>query len=154
MSRLQFFITSSAVIFLLERILPSLISVQIFFFPVFVILFILTSRDEARELSYIVIPSIFFDVFAGFYFGLFTGSILILYLLICLFKKMIKVEADAYFLIFIYSVFFSFAFIVMISTPSSIVSAIVQWRQIISQTIIVFIVFLIFSRRLTDVRTG
>lgn len=119
MSRPQFFIIGSAVIFLLERALPALTSWPLLLFPVFAILFLLTSKNDAGEFVYVIITALIFDFFSGYIFGIFTFAVLAMALGIFLFKTRISVNHNSFFLTFIYSLIFIFMFLALLSIQSS-----------------------------------
>ncbi|MBI2063568.1 MAG: hypothetical protein HYT65_01065 [Candidatus Yanofskybacteria bacterium] len=152
MSRIHFFIIGAAVIFVLERVLPVLTSWPLFIFTFFVILFMLSSENEVRDLSYITVTAVFFDIFSGFHLGFFIISLLAICLLIHLFKNRVKVEAESFFLMFIYSLIFILGFITLMSVWSSSVPSISRWPIIISESVIIFIVFSISNHYLANAR--
>jgi len=152
MSRTRFFIIGTAVIFVLERVLPALTSWPLFIFSFFVILFMLAGENEARDLFYVAVAAIFFDIFSGFNLGLFIISILIICLLTHLFKNWIKIEADSFFPMFVYSFIFILGFITLMSAWLLSVPPISRWPIIISESIIVFIIFSVANHYLVNAR--
>lgn len=147
MSRPQFFLISSAIIFLLERILPTLTSWPVFIFPVFIILFILTSKSDTDELVYVPAASLFFDFFSGYRFGFFTLAVLTVVLAIFLFKTRFNVSRQSLFSLVIYTFIFTFAYFAIISIMSSPRFLIDQAYTIMVEVIVVFIMFnLVFHK--------
>ena len=147
MSRLQFFIIGSAVIFLLERVLPVLASWPLFIFPVFIILFMLTSKSDADELVYVFAASFIFDFFSGYRFSFFTFTIFAVVLAIFLFKTRFNVSRQSLFSLAIYTFIFTFAYFAIISIKSSPRFLIAQAYTIMAEVIVVFIMFNLAFRK-------
>ena len=151
MSRAQFFIIGSAVIFLLERALPALTSWPVFIFPVFVILFMLVSRNNAADLPYITIAAIIFDFFSGYPFGFFTIAILGLVAAIFIFKSRFNVEPTSFISLAIYLLLFVFAYFALVSIKSNSAILLSQAPVIIIETLIIFALF-VLAARLTNAK--
>ncbi|OGN05167.1 MAG: hypothetical protein A2831_01640 [Candidatus Yanofskybacteria bacterium RIFCSPHIGHO2_01_FULL_44_17] len=148
MPRLQFFVTMSVVIFVVERILPLMVSWPIFIFPVLAILFMLTSKNEAREMSYIVIASLFFDFFSGYIFGWATLIILAVVLIIFFFKTRFNVSSQPILSLAIYTLIFTFVYFAILSVKSDLRFMTSQSTAIIIETLILFLIFNFTFRKL------
>lgn len=77
MIKWHYFIFILAVIFLLERLLPMTGLRPVSLFPLFAVIFLLRSRDFPRDFSWLAASSLFFDLFSGFEFGIFSLVILL-----------------------------------------------------------------------------
>ena len=142
-------------IFALERALPAMTSWPVFIFPVFVILFMLTrpphsymsvgaSKNNAADLSYITIASLFFDFFSSFRFGFFTLTILAVSVSIYLFKIRFSVGSTSFFSTLIYSLIFVFEFFVLLSTKSNLQLVVTQIPIIIVETMTILLLTRVF----------
>ena len=138
-------------IFVVERFLPAIINWPIFIFLIFVILFMLTSKDEARDLFYIAIASIFFDLFSGFRFGFFVIALLLVSLCVHLFKNRINVNTKSFFLTIVYSLIFVFIFTVILSIRNMAGIMLLTKPIFLAETIIIS-VLLQFFFKLNDSR--
>lgn len=69
------FLLITALIFGLERLLP-LTGLAISIFPLFLILFLLKSKNYPNDFNWLVGPTLAFDFFSGIQFGLFSLLIL------------------------------------------------------------------------------
>ena len=147
MTRPQFFLISSAIIFLLERILPALTSWPVFIFPVFVILFMLTSKGGASELPYIIIASFIFDFFSGLSFGLLTIAILIVFLTIHLTKIFLNIKDRSPIFILILSLVFVFEYFFLLSVKISPRLVISQAPVILLETVVLLIFMGVMFRK-------
>lgn len=76
MIKRRYFIFILAVIFLGERLWPMTGLDPLFLFPLFAVVFLLRSRDFSRDFGWLAAPSLFFDLFSGFEFGIFSLVIL------------------------------------------------------------------------------
>ena len=154
MSRQQFFIVTSAIIFVIERVLPTLVSWPIFIFPVFVILFMLTrptfvsqnlggqaSKSDVREISYVAIATLVFDFFSGYYFGFFTIAMLVVVLAIFFFKTRFNINPQSFFPLAIYTLIFTFVYFALLSIKSDPRLILTQAPVIVAETLILFLVF-------------
>jgi len=146
MSRAQFFVIGSAVIFVVERVLPALTSWPVFIFPVFVILFMLTSKNDARDLTLVASSSIVFDLFSGSSFGSFTLIMLAVCLMIYLFKNWIKVEPDSFFTLAIYTAVFTFSYFAILSVKIGSWLIPQTASVIVVETLIFFAFFVLVSK--------
>ena len=146
MSRTQFFIIGSAVIFLLERGLPALTNWPFFIFPVFVILFMLVSCNNAADLPHVTVATLLFDFFSGYPFGFFTIAILGLAVAIFIFKSRFNVEPTSFIPLAIYSLLFVFAYFVIVSIKSKSAILLSQVPIIITETLIVFSLVILMAR--------
>lgn len=146
MSRVQFFVIGSAVIFVLERALPALISWPLFLFPVFAVLFLLTSKSDAADLPYVAAASIFFDFFSGRQFGFFTLTLMTICLSIYLFKGRINTNAESFFSLFFYSLIFVFGFLLLLSFQLSFQPwpFIISWPPILTETTAISLIILYY----------
>lgn len=107
--RFWYFILVIGIIFSLERLLPFIFFRPVLVFPVFVILYLLTSVNFSRDLTRVVATSLLFDVFSGYPFGYFTLAIIILGLSIYFVKKQfIIMRGWSY----VWGIFFFFLFII------------------------------------------
>lgn len=149
MSRPQLILTGSLVLFLLERILPTLIYWPVFIFPVFVILFMLTSRNGAREIPYIVVISLVFDFFSGYHYGFMIIIILFIVSAIIFFKTYFSVDPQSFLSLAVYTLVFSFAYFALISIKSGfrIGELITRIPTITIEIAAVFIVFNLVNTR-------
>lgn len=141
MSRINFFIIISAVVFVLERILPLVTNWPVFIFPVFVIIFLLTSRHDADELVYVIPVALIFDFFSGYGFGFTTIAIMAIALLIYFFKTRFSVEPGSFLALAIYSLIFTFVYFAILSIRSGPHLIINQVSVIIAETLISFLIF-------------
>lgn len=148
MSRTQFFVITSAVIFLLERVLPVLTSWPLFIFPVFAILFLLSSKNDAEELVFVVAISLFFDFFSGYTFGFSTLAILAVVLAVFFFKTRFNVNSQSFFSLAIYTLVFTFAYFAALSIKSAPSLIISQTPTVIIETLILFALFVFSFRKL------
>lgn len=139
MTRPKFFIISSAIIFILERILQPLFSFPIFIFPVFVILFVLTSKKDTDELPYIIIASFIFDFFSGFTFGWLTVAILVVFITIYLVKAFFNIDGKSPVLSLVISLIFIFEYFLLLSIKTSPRLLIFQAPLIFSESVILLI---------------
>ena len=146
MTRLQFFIITSVVIFVLERVLPALFPSPIFIFPVFAILFLLTSKHDADELVYVIIAALFFDFFSGYRFGFMTLAILAVALAMYFFKTRFNSSSQSPFSLASYSLIFIFIFFAILSIQSDPRLIITQGPAIITETLILFVIFILWFR--------
>ncbi|MEK7151249.1 MAG: hypothetical protein AAB784_00850 [Patescibacteria group bacterium] len=147
MSRLQFFAVILTVIFVIERILSMLISWPIFIFPIFIILFLLTSKNDTDELSYVVGATLFFDFFSGFTFGLLTIATFAVSLIIHFLKNRLNINRQSVVSLLIFSLIFIFIYFAILSIALNSRLIINQFLTILIETIIMLLVFIIaFSR--------
>lgn len=142
MTKHQFFAVGSAVIFLLERALPALTNLPLFFFPVFVILFFLTSKNHIADLPYVAVAALFFDFFSGYRFGFFTAAILTTCLLMHLFKSRISVNTQSFFSLFFYSLFFIFGFLILLSFQPRLFM--ISWLPILIETVAISLLIFLY----------
>lgn len=147
MSRPQFFIIASVVIFVVERVLPMLVFWPVFIFPVFAILFMLTSRNDFHDLLYVIAASIFFDFFSGLTLGFMTLAILVVCLSIFLAKKFISIDGHSAISTFAFGLIFTAEYILLFSFGSSIGAILQNWLFILIETTILSIVFIFLFRR-------
>ncbi len=117
MTRPQFFIISSAVIFILERVFQPLFSFPVFIFPVFIVLFgLLSAGDILTYLPQVAIAALCFDFFSGLPFGWFTIAIFAVFLTIYLARSFLNIRSGpliftaALYLFFIFEYFFLLSF--------------------------------------------
>ncbi len=114
---------------------------QIFIFPVFVIIFLLTSKRDGEELVYVMIAAFIFDFFSGYRFGFMTFVILVIALAIYLFKTRFNVEPRSFLSLAIYSLIFTLLYFTILSTWSKPSLIIDQFPIITTETLISFFVF-------------
>jgi len=145
-SRSQFFIITSAIVFLLERILPALVPWPIFIFPVFVIFFLLTSKNDIREISYIAVAAIVFDFFSGYHFGFMTLVTLSVTLVIFFFKTRFNSSSQSPFSLALYLLIFIFVFFAILSIKSNPRLILTQAPIVITETLILFVIFTLWFR--------
>lgn len=141
MSRVKFFIIISATVFILERILLLVTNWPVFIFPVFVIIFLLTSRHDAYELVYVVPLALIFDFLSGYGFGFTTIAILAVALLIYFFKTRFNVEPGSFLALAIHSLIFTFIYFAILSIRSRPILILDQAVIITTETLILFFVF-------------
>lgn len=103
----QFFITSSVIIFILERVLQPLFSFPIFIFPVFIVLFgLLSAGDILTYLPHVTIAALCFDFFSGLPFGWMTIAMLAIFLTIYLARNFLNITSGSLiFTVILYLVF-------------------------------------------------
>ena len=154
MTRPQFFILGSVVIFLLERALPTLTSWPIFIFPIFVILFLLVSKNDADELVYVAIAVLIFDFFSGYTFGFLALAILAVALAIFFFKTRFNVNSQSFFSLAIYTFIFAFVYLALLSIRSNPRLIITQIPTIVTETTILFLIFNFAFRRVKNKTTS
>lgn len=113
MTRTKFFIISSAIIFVLERIFQPLFSFPVFIFPVFVVLLgLLSVGDILAYLPHVAIAVLCFDFFSGLPFGWFTIAMLAVFLTIYLARSFLNINNGSLiftavlYLVFIFEYFF------------------------------------------------
>lgn len=142
-------------IFLLERVLPTLTSWPLFIFPVFVIFFMLTSKSDAHDLLHIAAAALIFDFFSGYRFGFMTFAILAVTLAIVLFKTRFNVNPRFLFFLEIYAIIFIFTYFIILSIRSESSILLSQVLIIILETIVIFAtLFLIRSNGRNSVGTS
>lgn len=127
MTRTKFFIISSAIIFILERVLQPLFSFPIFIFPIFIILFgLLNAGDILAYLPHVAIAALFFDFFSGIPFGWLTIVMLAVFLTIYLARNFLNISSGSLvFTAVLYLVFvFEYFFLLSIRTPRLVISQI------------------------------
>ena len=94
MTRTHFFIISSVIIFILERVLQPLFSFPVFIFPVFIVLFgLLSAGDILVYLPHVAIAALCFDFFSGLPFGWMTIAILAVFLTIYLARSFLNISS-------------------------------------------------------------
>lgn len=81
------FINIIILIFIFERLFSILIKFPLSLFPFFSIIFFIINKKYFDNIILIILPSIFFDLFSGFHFGVFSLIIFVLSLFIYYFKK-------------------------------------------------------------------
>ncbi len=113
MTQTKFFIISSAVIFILERVFQPLFSFPVFIFPFFIILFgLLSAGDILSYLPHVAIAALCFDFFPGLPFGWFTIAMLAVFLTIYLARNFLNINSGSLvftavlYLVFIFEYFF------------------------------------------------
>lgn len=126
-----------------------LTSWPVFIFPVFVILFMLTSKNDTGELPYVAVASLIFDFFSGYRFGFFTFAILAVVLAIFLFKTRFNVDPRSLFSLAVYTLLFIFAYFATLLIKSDLRLMISQAPVIIIQAMAIFLIFTFASRKLT-----
>ncbi|MEK7153989.1 MAG: hypothetical protein AAB792_00330, partial [Patescibacteria group bacterium] len=136
----KFFIISSAVIFVLERVLSIVVPWPIFIFPVFVVLFgLLSTGDILAYLPYVAVAAIFFDFFSGLPFGWFTIAMLAVFLTIYLAHHFLNIGSGSFvFTALLYLVFITEYFLLLSirSSPRFVIS---QAAVIAAEAIILLI---------------
>lgn len=140
MSRKQFFLITTAVIFVTERFLPLLTHWPLFIFPVFAIMFALTAPNDAKNFKEILIASLIFDPFSGYRFGFFTIAIILLMSLIIVFKTRFNIDYRSFFLLGISTIIFTFAYFVIVSIKSDPKLLFFRAAFMLMETAIVFLV--------------
>ncbi len=145
MSRPQFFIIVSAMIFLLERVLPTLVSWPIFIFPVFAILFLLTSKNDVNEFVYVVIAAFIFDPFSGYSFGTVTVVTFVIIAAIFWFKASFNVNAQSFLSLAAYTLIFVFLYFALLSIKSDPKLIITQAHVIVIETLVLFTIFILWT---------
>ena len=143
---MQFFVITSIVIFFLERVLPALVPWPIFIFPVFTILFMLTSKNDIREISYIAVVALIFDFFSGYRFGFMTLAILAVALAIFFFKTRFNSSSQSPFSLALYTLIFIFLYFVLLSIKSDPRLIIIPAPAVITETLILFVIFILWFR--------
>ncbi|MBI2062944.1 MAG: hypothetical protein HYT61_01735 [Candidatus Yanofskybacteria bacterium] len=140
MSRFKFFLITSAAIFFMERFLPTLASWPVFIYPIFVVIFMLSCKNNTGELSYIVAVSFVFDFFSGYRLGFFTFAILFLALAIFLFKTRFNISQHSLLSFVVYTIIFIFAYFAIFSIGSSSRLIVDRFFFIIIETAAVFLI--------------
>lgn len=131
MTRTRFFIISSAIVFILERVLQPLFSFPIFLFPVFIILFgLLSAGDILAYLPHVAIAALFFDFFSGLPFGWFTIAMLAVFLTIYLARSFLNISGGSF-------IFTTVLYLVFIAEYFFLLSIRVSPRFVISQITII-----------------
>jgi len=107
MTRTNFFIISSVIIFILERVLQPLFSFPVFIFPVFVVLLgLLSVGDILAYLPHVAIAALCFDFFSGLPFGWMTIAMLAIFLTIYLARNFLNITSGSLiFTVILYLVF-------------------------------------------------
>ncbi len=139
MTRPKFFIISSAIIFVLERVLSVMTPWPSFVFPIFVILFaLLYPENTSADLFYIVPSVLFFDFFSGFTFGLLTIAILAVFLTIYLVRNFLSISGRSLVFTVVLSLVLVFEYFLLLSIkmPRMLVS---QIPVILAEAIVVLI---------------
>ncbi len=133
MTQTKFFIISSAIIFVLERVLQPLFSFPIFIFPVFIVLFgLLNAGDILAYLPHVAIAALFFDFFSGLPFGWFTIAILAVFLTIYLARSFLNIGRGSF-------IFTAVLYLVFIAEYFFLLSIRISPRFVISQAPLIFI---------------
>ncbi len=146
MKKNYFFIISAVIIFVLEWFQP-LVHYPFFLFPVFVVPFLLLSRDNVSDLLPVVLASLFFDFFSGFRFGFSTLVILGIFLSIHLIKNFIDIDPRAPVIIFLLACVFVVEYILLFSILSPLTLGFSNLSVIFVETGILFIfTFFMFDR--------
>jgi hypothetical protein len=139
MTRTKFFIISSAIIFVLERALSIIAPWPIFIFPIFVILFVLTSKSDTDGLPYIIIISFIFDFFSGLPFGLLTVAILAVFLTIYLAKAFLSISGRPMIFTLALSLVFVFEYFFLLSVKISPRAVLSQAPVILLEAVLLLI---------------
>lgn len=124
-----------------------LIQGPIFIFPVFAIFFILTGKNDAREITYIAAASVFFDFFSGYTFGFSTFIILVIVLAVFFFKTRFSVNHKSFLSLAVYTMIFTFAHFAILSVKSEPQLIVSQAAAIITETMILFLIFVLTHRK-------
>ncbi len=148
MSRIGFFLVTSAAILFLERILSALTHWPIFIFPVFVFLFMLSSKRDVDESLYVIGVSFIFDFFSGYHFGFFTLVITFMTVAIFFFKTRFSINHQSLFSLAINCFIFVFVYFAILSVGSNMEIMLDQAFFIITETVIVFLIFNLLLRHL------
>ena len=109
------FLTSAAVIFVLERLLPFIITWPIFLFPVFAVILLLKSRDLNQTAGRLALTGLVFDFFSGYEFGRLTLVLLVLIFSIFLAKKVLVINPSSFLSLLIFSVLFGAEYLILLS---------------------------------------
>ena len=127
MTRTQFFIISSTIIFVLERVSQPLFSFPIFIFPVFIVLFgLLSAGDILAYLPHVAIAALCFDFFSGLPFGWVTIATLAVFLTIYLARSFLNISSGSL-------IFTTVLYLVFIAEYFFLLSIRVSPRSVISQ---------------------
>mgnify|MGYP001574645566 CR=1 FL=1 len=149
MTRTKFFIISSAVIFVLERVLSIVVPWPIFIFPVFVVLFgLLSTGDILAYLPYVAVAAIFFDFFSGLPFGWFTIAMLAVFLTIYLARNFLNISGGSLIFTAILCLIFIFEYFFLLSIRVSPRFVISQAAVIAAEAIILLIPMRFLFRKL------
>lgn len=148
MTQTKFFI-SSAIIFVLERTLSVVAPWPIFIFPVFVVLFGLSSAGGILAyLPQVAVVALFFDFFSGLTFGFMTIAILAVFLTIYLAKTFFNVDGKSPIILFAVSLVFLVEYFLILSIKISPRALVPQAPIILVETVVLFILMKFFFGKL------
>ncbi len=140
MTRTKFFIISSAIIFILERIFQPLFSFPIFIFPVFIVLFaLLSAGDILAYLPHVAIATLFFDFFSGLPFGWMTIAMLAVFLTIYLARNFLNIHGGSLIFTAVLYLVFIFEYFFLLSIRFSPRFVISQTPLILAESVILLI---------------
>lgn len=113
MIRWHHFVIITVSIFVIERLLP-MSGLRIpALFPLFAITFLWRSRDIMRDFNWLIAPTLIFDLFSGFEFGIFTLAILLTAGTIYLIKKNFGTNQSSILLSTPFFIFFLFEYLII-----------------------------------------
>jgi len=118
MNKLIFFLFVVA-LFVIERVFQAVFNFPIFVFPVFVILLILHSQKEERDIVGIILVSLIFDFFSGFNFGIYTLAIFLVCVTIYFLKTRMNINARTFISSAVLAIIFVIEFFLILSVASS-----------------------------------
>ena len=151
MTRTKFFIISSVIIFVLERVLSAVVPWPVFIFPVFTILFGLSiAGDILAYLPHIAIAALFFDFFSGLPFGWFTIAILVVFLTIYLARNFLSVGGESLIFALVFSLIFIFEHFFLLSIKTSPRLVISQAPLILFESVILLIFMRVIFRKVIN----
>ncbi|MGD0976967.1 MAG: hypothetical protein ABR875_01575 [Minisyncoccia bacterium] len=145
--RLWRFIIIVGIIFILERTLPFFWSGSIFIFPVFAILYLVSSKKFSHDIPRIFFASLLFDVFSGFSFGIYTLAILATGLLIYIGKKRFVLGERSVIFGFIFTLLFVIIFFGMFSFELPLKYILSRLPAAIIESSIIYAILYIIMKR-------